>query len=131
MRVTSSEVMGSLPADDNKEKEKGGDTGGVDENAAERGRGRQHRKTVLIRHEVSPPTYLIPLIISLRRPFSFEPPFEPVFTFSTCGTYTPILRVCDAIWQPLRLAVYKGGKWDMIWAGLCTLHVWHSFCDSC
>ena len=59
MRVISSEVMGSLTVDDDKEKEKGRDTGGVDENAAARSRGRQHRKTVLIRHDVSPPTYTI------------------------------------------------------------------------
>ncbi len=98
MRVTSSEVMGSLTVDGDKEKEKGEDTGGVDENAAARSRGRQHRKTVLIRHDVSPPTYTINDITSKTIPF--EPPYKPVFTLSTCGTYTPILRVCDAIWQP-------------------------------
>ena len=67
MRVTSSEVMGSLTVDDDKEIERGEDTGGVDENAAERGRGRQHRKTVLLRPHVFPPTYTTN--DSLRRPF--------------------------------------------------------------
>lgn len=41
MRVTSSEVMGNLTVDDDKEKAKekgGGGSAGVDENAAERGR---------------------------------------------------------------------------------------------
>ena len=94
----------------------------MDKNAAERGRGRQHRKTVIIRPDVFPPTFTFN--DSLRRPFLCEPAFEPVFTFSTFGTYTLILRVCDAIWQPLKLTVYKGGKWDMIWAEiLYTLHL--------
>ena len=47
MRVTSSEVMGSSRVDDDKIEE-GEDTGGMDEEETEGGRGRQHRTTALI-----------------------------------------------------------------------------------
>ena len=97
MRVTSSEVMGSSRVDDDNERKKGEDTGGVDE-----------KKAALIRHDVFPPIYTIN--ISLRCPFLSNRHGGRSFTLSTCGTYTPILRVCDAILAALRLAVYKGGQ---------------------
>ncbi len=92
--------------DDDKERRKGEESGGVDENGAERGRGRRHRKTVLIGPDVSPPPYITNNITSTT--FPFEPPYKPVLTLSTCGTYTSILRVCDAIWQPWGWLFIKG-----------------------
>ena len=51
--------------DDDKERRKGEETGGVNENRAERGRRRHHRKTVSVRHDVSQPTYITNDIISM------------------------------------------------------------------
>ena len=67
MRVTSSEVMGSLTVDDEEEEEKGG-TGEewMRTLLREAEQGNTGRR-VLIRHDVSPPTYTIN--DSLRGPF--------------------------------------------------------------